>query len=122
MSSGAFTDSFYLSNKLTTTHPIRVQPETIALVLGGQANTAPSGTGAIGPSAQVSKSSRSIGINARTVSIRLTATLAGYKAGSVIRLPWLDPDTFDAITPKVTTGTYLSTACIVVGIRSEEVN
>lgn len=121
MSSGAFVDSFYLSNELTTTHPIRVQPETIALTLGGQANTAPSGTGAIGPSAQVSRGKRSIGINARTVTIELTASLAGYLPGSKITLPWLDPDTFADITPKVTTGTYLSTACKVVGKSPETV-
>jgi hypothetical protein len=121
MSSGIFADSFYESNKLGTVHPIRVQPETISLTLGGQANTAPDGASAILPSAQVSRGKRSIGINARTVSIRLTATLANYKAGSVITLPWLDPDTFDAIIPKATTGTYLATACIVVGTSPETV-
>lgn len=121
MSSGIFSDSFYSSNELGSVHPIRVQPETIALVLGGQANTAPAGTGAVGPSAQVSRGKRSIGINARTVSVRLTAALANYKAGSVISLPWLDNSTFAALTPKVTTGTYLATACILVGKTPETV-
>ena len=121
MSAGPFSNSFYLSSELGTVHPIRVQPETIALTLGGQANTAPSGTGAIGPSAQVGGGKRSIGINARTVSIRLTADKDGYKAGSVIRLPWLANSTFAALTPKVTTGTYLSTACILVGKSPETV-
>lgn len=121
MSSGIFSDSFYSSNELGSVHPIRVQPETIAIVLGGQANDAPSGTGAIGPSAQVSRGKRSIGINARTVSIRLTVALANYKAGSVITLPWLDDSTFAALTPKVTTGTYLATACILVGKTPETV-
>jgi hypothetical protein len=121
MSAGAFTNSFYLSSELGTVHPIRVQPETISLTLGGQANTAPSGTGAIGPSAQVSGGKRSIGINARTVSIRLTAALSGYKADSVIRLPWLANSTFAALVPKVTTGTYLGTACILVGKSPETV-
>lgn len=121
MSAGAFSDSYYLSTQLGTVHPIRVQPETIALTLGGQANTAPSGTGAIGPSAQVGGGRRSIGINARTVSIRLTASLAGYKDGSIIRLPWLANSTFAALTPKVTTGTYLGTACLLVGKSPETV-
>ena len=121
MSSGAFTDSFYESNELGTIHPIRVQAETLALTLGGQANAAPAGTSAIGPSAQVSRGKRSIGINARTVTVELTAALAGYLAGSKITLPWMDPDTFAAITPKVTTGTYLSTACKVVGKSPETV-
>jgi hypothetical protein len=121
MSSGAFTDSFYESNELGSVHPIRVQPETLALTLGGQANTAPSGTGAIGPSAQVSRGKRSIGINARTVTVRLTAALANYATGATITLPWLDPATFADITAKVTTGTYLSTACKVVGKSPETV-
>jgi hypothetical protein len=122
MSSGAFSDSFYECAELATTHPIRVQPETIALVLGGVANAAPSGTGAVLPSAQVSRGTRALGINARMVSLRLTATKDGYKAGSVIRVPWLVEDTFVDIKPKVTTGTYLSTACIVVGKTGEKVN
>jgi len=121
MSSGAFTDSFYESNELGSVHPIRVQPETIALSLGGQTNDAPAATGAIGPSAQVSRGKRSIGINARTVTIELTAALSGYLAGSKITLPWLEAATFADITPKVTTGTYLATACKVVGKSPETV-
>jgi hypothetical protein len=121
MSSGAFTDTFYESNKLGTIHTIRVQPATLALELGGQANAAPAGTEAIKPSAKVSSSKRDIGINARTVTIRLTANLAGYSAGATIKLPWLKPDTFDGIVPKATTGTYRGTACKVVGVSEETV-
>lgn len=122
MSSGAFDDSFYSSNTTGNVHPIRIQPETISLTLGGVANAAPAGTGAVLPSAQVSQGARSFGINARKVSIRLTAALTGYQSGSVIRVPWLSDTTFDALTPKVTTGTYLGTACIVVGKSPEKVN
>jgi hypothetical protein len=121
MSAGAFSDSFYESNELGTVHPIRVQPETLALELDGQANEAPDGAGAIGPSAQVSRGKRSIGINARTVTIQLTAALSGYLSGSKITLPWLDPVTYADITPKVTVGTYLGTACKVVGKSAETV-
>jgi hypothetical protein len=121
MSAGVFTDSFYESNQLGSVHPIRVQPETLALELGGTANAAADGAGAVGPSAVVSRGKRSLGINARTVSIRLTAALAGYKAGSVIVLPWMDPATFDDITPKVTLGTYLGTACKCIGKSPETV-
>lgn len=121
MSSGAFVDSFYESNELSTIHPIRVQQETIDLVLGGQANTAPAGTTAILPSAQVSRGKRSIGINARTVTIEFTATKAGYLAGSKITLPWLGKTTFAAIKPKVTVGTYQEVACKVTGKSGESV-
>jgi hypothetical protein len=122
MSAGAFENSFYTSTDLGTVHPIRIQPETKGLTLGGVANDAPDGTAAILPSAVVSKGTKAFGINARTVSIQLTAALTGYKAGSVIRVPWLEDSTFAAIAPKVTTGTYLATACKVVGKRAEKVN
>ena len=122
MSAGAFSNSFYSSNELGTTHPIRIQPETAALVLGGVTNAAPSGTGAIGPSAQVSQSKKALGINARTVTVKLTALLSGYAAGARIKLPWLDESTFAGVTPKVTTGTYLATAVICVGKTAEKVN
>jgi hypothetical protein len=122
MSSGAFVNSFYSSESTGATHPIRIQPETAALVLGGATNAAPSGAGAVAPSAQVSQSSRSLGINARTVTVRLTAALTGYQSGARIKLPWLDSTTFAAIVPKVTTGTYLGTAVIVVGKKAEQVN
>ena len=122
MSAGAFVNSFYESNELGSVHPIRVQPETLALELGGEANDAPDGAAAIGPSAQVSRGKRALGINARTVTVRLTAALTGYAAGSTITLPWLDPATYDGITKKVTTGTYLGTACLCVGKGPEQVN
>jgi hypothetical protein len=122
MSSGAFLDSFYDSNKSGSVHPIRIQPETLALTLGGQANDAPDGASAVVGSAVVSRGKRSRGLNARTVSIRFTAAKTDYKPGSIIRLPWLDPATFDALIPKVTTGTYLATACIVVGTTPETFN
>jgi hypothetical protein len=121
MSSGAFVDSFYSSNELGSIHPIRVQPETLALELGGQANAAPAGTTAILPSAQVSRGKRAIGINARTVTIQFTATKAGYLAGSKITLPWLASATFAAIKPKATVGTYQEVACKVVGKSPETV-
>jgi hypothetical protein len=122
MSAGAFTNSFYGSNELGTVHPIRVQPETLALELAGEANAAPDGTDAIGPSAQVSRGKRALGINARTVTIRLTAALTGYATGATITLPWLDPSTYSGITKKVSVGTYLGTACLCIGKSAESVN
>ena len=120
MSAGAFEPGRYESNETGAVHAIRVQPETKALTLNSVANDYPTETTLTKPSAQVSRGKRSIGINARTVSIRLTATLGGYKAGSIITLPWFKKTTFDAIA-RDQTGTYLSTACIVVFKTAETV-
>lgn len=120
MSSGAFEAGKYQSNGTGLIHAIRVQPETKALILGGVTNLYPTAAVDGKPSAQVGAGKRSIGINARTVSIRLTAALAGYKAGSVISLPWFVSSTFDAL-PGSATGTYLATACELVGTSAEKV-
>lgn len=120
MSSGAYEAGKYQSNGTGLIHAIRVQPETKALTLNSVANDYPAAAIDGKPSAQVSRGKRTIGINARTVSIRLTAALAGYKLGSVITLPWFSSTTFDAI-PQNATGTYLGTACILVGTSAEKV-
>lgn len=90
MSAGRFTKSFYSSNKTGLIHPIRVQEETLALSVGGVANAAPAGPATSPISAQVSQSKRSLGLNARTVTIKFpTAAPTGYKVDSPITLPWL---------------------------------
>lgn len=122
MSSGAFTTSLYSSNLTGLVHPIRIQPETLAVTLGGTANAAATGT-AVLPSAQVSKGKRSIGINARTITIKFAAGTVptNYKAESPITLPWLQNNAaFTAAVPGVTAVNYLATAAILVG-KSPEV-
>lgn len=121
MSAGAFEVSQYESTSTGTVHPIRVQPETLSLSLGGTSNAAPAGT-AILPSAQVSRGKRSIGINARTVTIKFAAgdAPAGYKAESPITLPWLqDNAAFQTSVPGVTAVTYLGNSAILVGTSPE---
>ena len=121
MSSGAFVTSKYSSTATATIHPIRVQPETLALQLGSTANAAPSGT-AVLPSAQVSGGSRSIGINARTVTVKFAtgSVPSGYKAESPITLPWLQENSaFLTAVPGVTTVTYLGQTAILVGKSPE---
>lgn len=121
MSSGAFVTSKYASSVTESNHPIRVQPETLALQLGSTANTAPSGT-AILPSAQVGRGKRSIGINARTVTVKFATGSApsGYKADSPITLPWLQENSaFLTAAPGVTTVTYLGQTAILVGKSPE---
>lgn len=124
MSSGTFTTTTYACNTLGTVNRIRIQPETLALTLGGTANAAPAGT-AVLPSAQVSKSKRALGINARTVTIKYAAGTApdGYKDDSPITVPWLQNNVaFTGAVPGITAVNYLAVAAILVGTAPEKVN
>jgi len=122
MSAGAFEIGRYESTDTGNLHPIRVQPETKALQLEGVTNAYPTETDTVLPSAQVSRGKRALGINARTVTIRLTAALTGYKVDSPITLPWfVDGADFNGFK-RGDTGTYLGTACVVVGTSKEKTN
>lgn len=121
MSSGAFEDSFY-TDDYDNVRPIRIQPETRGLNIGGQANSAPAGPATSGAGyVRVSGGKRTYGITPRKVSIRFTATPpAGYKEGQTYRIPVLVPGHWKAYTdPKLQTGTYLGVACVVVGKSAE---
>jgi len=121
MSAGVFQTALYSSNVTGSVHPIRVQPETLSLTIGGTANAQPSGT-AILPSAQVSKGKRSIGINARTVTIKFADGNEpdGYKPDSPITVPWLiNNDAFNSSIPGVTSVSYLGETAIFVGKTPE---
>lgn len=123
MSAGSFVISRYGSNTLTTLHPIRVQPETLEIQLGGTANSAPAGA-AILPSAQVSNSRRAIGINARTITFKFAegSTPDGYKPESPITVPWLQNNTaFLNAVPGVTAVTAYGQTAILVGTNPEKV-
>jgi hypothetical protein len=122
MSAGAFTISKYECEETGGIHPIKIQPETLALELNGTTNAAPTGAIDSAPSAQVSRGKRSIGINARTVTFKLTAALSGYKQGSPITLPWLKSGTAFNALKRGQTGTYLATAVEVIGKSAEKVN
>lgn len=117
---GAFTLSKYETDNDNVV-PIKVQPETLTANVGS-ANAAPSGAVEAGfPSAQVSKGRRAIGINARTVSVKFTATPpTGYATNATYRIPIMTKTVWDAAT-KGTTGTYLGVAIIVVGKSPEAI-
>jgi hypothetical protein len=119
MSAGAFLDAFYKTN-FGETIRIKIQPETAALVVQGNTNTIPSGANATNEYANVS-SRRRRGVNARKVGVRFVGNPpAGYKPGSTIYLPWLNPDTFpDPRGDK--SATYLQSAAEFVGVSPERV-
>lgn len=122
MSAGPFERSKYESND-GEIYSIRVQPETLALTLGGSANAAPTGAVTQEVSARVSGGNRQIGLKARAVSLAWTGTPpTGYKAGELVRVPILTEDLYDSVTGNgATTGTYLGVGVAVVGKLPERV-
>jgi hypothetical protein len=123
MSSGAFEISRYQCQATAENHPIRIQPETLAIQLGGVANAAPAGPAQL-PSAQVSQSRRSLGINARTITFKFAEGAApdGYKELSPITVPWLQNNAaFTSAVPGVTAVTAYGQAAILVSTTPEKV-
>lgn len=126
MSAGAFLLSRYESSETGLIHPIKVQPETLTLSLGGNTNNPPAGQPTSKLSAEVGGSRRTYGLKTRLVRIRFTSTLPdGYEANSTITLPWLTSTNFGSIA-RGTTGTYTiggtSYDVTVRGTTAEEAN
>lgn len=123
MSNGSFVTSRYSSNKTGEIHPIRIQPETLTLVVNGATNEAPAGAATSPISAQVSQSKRALGLNARSVTVKFpTPGSTGYKADSPITLPWLAGVTaFDQFA-KGQEVTYQGLTGSVVGTSAETAN
>ena len=118
MSQGQFTRSRYQANN-GAIHPIRVQPETIAAVIDGNANAAPAGAVTVGLSARVSQSRRAFGLTPRQVTLAWTGAVPdGYDPRGTIRIPILTSANFDDINVG-DTGTYLGSGVTVVGKSPE---
>lgn len=124
MSAGSFVTSKYQASYGlgANIHPIRVQPETLALSLSvsgtATANTAPTGAVTNPISARVSASKRTLGLSAATVGIKFSGTPpTGYAANQRINLPLLN-NSIRAVT-KGATGTYLGASVVVVGVSPE---
>lgn len=118
MSAGDFVNSKYESDT-GGIYAIRVQPETLALSVGGTTNNAPTGAVDQEGRARTSGGNRKYGIKARFVTLRSPesgGTLpAGYKPGQLLRVPILTPALFNAIPPSGGEATYLGTTMEVVG-------
>lgn len=121
MSEGGFVRSFYEADS-GLIHPIRVQPETLTLSLGGATNTPPAGPATSRISAKVSGGRRQLGLTARKVTVQFVAgdVPDGYLLGGTISLPWLDPTTFQSLAAGQT-GLYQASAVEVVGTSDEVV-
>jgi hypothetical protein len=119
MSAGVFEIGRYIDNR-GAIRGIRVQPETATLDIGGTANDFAVGAIDAVPRAKVSGGRNSYGVNARKVTIRLTAANpTPYAPGSTISLPWFVRTTFDALVND-TTGTYNGQPVILVGTTPEK--
>lgn len=124
MSSGKFVKAQYKSGA-GLYHPIRIQPETLALVVGGEINAEPAGATLATKSkisVKVSGSRKSIGLHARRVRIQFGDVAAdvpaGYKPGSTTTLPILDPAVYDGLTG-TEAGTYLGKPVVVTSLIDE---
>lgn len=115
MSAGPFDRSRYEADAGNggTIHPIRIQPETAGLTIGGIANDPPTGVANSPFAARARKGKREYGLGARVVTIAWDTTPpAGYSM-ETLTIPVLTPAAFAAYIPD-STGTYLGTACKVV--------
>lgn len=118
MSQGAFQYSRYVNDDGEDMR-IRVQPETLALVIGGVTNAGGSGTDPVVGTVKTSQSRRAFGTKPRTVSFRFTAAPpTGYKGDPISNIPLLQEEIYDAATP-LATGTYQGAAIEVIS-RSPE--
>ena len=119
MSQGPFVYSKYEADN-GDVHPVKVQPETLTLSLGG-ANSAPAAAVTNRLKARVSGGNRAYGVKCRAASFKFTAdpSTKGYAEGQLLRLPILSKARFDAIVPGETTGTYQGIAIIAVGVIRE---
>jgi len=125
MSAGRFTRSRYAASYATAIHPIRVQPETIALAstdITPVTNSAPTGAISNPISALVTLGKRARGLRPRSISIQLLSTVTpptGYVAGSVARVPILQENLYEVLNVGDDV-TYLGVEWQVIGKSPEE--
>jgi len=121
MSAGTFTFATYgASYETGVTHPIRVQPETLEAAVGATSNDELVGDPTNPISARVSGSKRSLGLVARSVTLRIVGSPpTNYSDNSITRIPILDPANFGVFSVKGTAVTYLGTTWEVVGSSAE---
>lgn len=131
MSAGAFTNAVYQANTFSTSTnlAIRVQPETLALSWTDPddaqviiTNNSIDGTVSLPIRATVSRNKRRVGVHARYVYIKAdNPAPTGYIAGSVIKLPIMAENDWNAIRPGFTKCTYLGTTWTFIGREPERI-
>jgi len=119
MSSGPFEAGKYEAIS-GTIYPVRVQPETKDLTIGGTANAYPAAAVSNGVSKiALRRGKRAFGPAIRTATVKLTADGAGafadYKEGNTYTIPIFAQATYDAWNYNEV-GEYLGIACELIGL------
>lgn len=118
MSSGAFSLTKYEMDGGQIV-PINLQPETLALTDGTNANDAPAGAVTLSLRAKARKGTREYGIGARNITLSWNGSPpTGYNDDNLI-VPVLTPAAFTAYTVGGAI-TYLGTAATVVSKKPEQ--
>lgn len=118
MSAGAFTRTFYADDD-GDIHPIRLQPETLLAEFASTVNAAPAGPTDSEISAQVTGSRRGLGLFARYVTVKFTATPpTGYRANSTYKIAVPSKTVYDGITVN-SAGEYQDVAIQVISKTDE---
>ena len=124
MSAGAFILSRYETSSAALggiIMPIKIQPETEALVIGGVTNTPPAGAVDFPLRVSVSATDGEYGVKPRKVTLRFTDPAdvpTGYSGQDVI-VPLLTPAAEAAAIPEAV-GTYLTKAVKVISTKPED--
>lgn len=123
MSAGKFSRARYQGDGGTRIYKIRVQPETLALVVGAATNASEVAAVTEVISAKSSGGRRTAGLSARKIRIQFDAGNAptGYAEGDSISLPIMSQTVFNGIIPGAT-GTYLAKPITVIGKTPEYQN
>lgn len=126
MSAGRFLRTFYEASYDTTKiHRIRIQPEDVEASItgpgGAVTNALVTGPANAAGSAQISKSTRSLGLHARMVYLVIPVggtPPTGYAVGSRTRIPCMTRAFYQACVQGGTVD-YLGTQWEVTGTRAE---
>lgn len=122
MSAGEFEQSKYEANADNGSgiYPIRVQPETLLMTIGGTANDPPAGAANQPIFARARKGTREYGVGARAVRLRFTGDKPTGYSGDEVTVPVMTPDLFASAVPG-TAAVYLTVPAIVVSRLPERV-
>lgn len=123
MSTGAFVNSRYQNGLNGDIHPIRVQPETLTLDIGGTVNAPPAGAINSQRRAFVGSRRRRGAVNVRKVGVIVTAAGENdYEVGSTLYIPVMVPTVLNSyLDPADQTGTYNGATVRVIGSSAERI-
>ncbi len=129
MSAGKFTKAVYVGATPpgTARYAVRVQPETLALTIGGEANTGSADAANQQARARISGARRTSGVSCSKVRFRwepqtVAGAPDGYDPTGTLTLATLNANIRAAAAVKDATGTYLGKSIVVTGTTPEYIN